>query len=104
MSDLTQVIERLGRIEGKQDQTLQAVTQLDADGKARERRLSAVETTVYGNGQAGLKTEVTTLKTICQQRHAPKPLTGLMRGVAQTVLAAVILAVAAWAMGMWKAH
>ena len=104
MSDLAQVIERLGRMEGKQDTALAELSALAQGAQDRERRIGSLEETVYGNGQAGLKTQVTTIKTACEQRHAPKPGAAVLRGVAQTVIAAVILAVAAALVGLWKSH
>ena len=104
MSELQQVMTRLDRVDAKQDDALERLARLTTASEDRDRRVEGLEAAVYGNGKAGLKMEVTTIRTLCEQRHAPRPGMTIVRGVVQTVIAAVILAVAAAIMGLWKSH
>jgi hypothetical protein len=103
--ELSQIIDRLGRMEGKQDAALTQLGALAQGSQDKERRIEGLEATVYGNGVApGLKQNQATQKTACDARHAPKPGMAVLRGVVQTIIAAAILAIAGGLFDLWKSH
>ncbi|MFA5162083.1 MAG: hypothetical protein WC421_07540 [Elusimicrobiales bacterium] len=60
MSKLDEILERLARIEAKQDAHLAGYAQ---DKAANDGRVSRLEHTVNGNGQIGLAEELRAMKT-----------------------------------------
>jgi len=60
MSKLDEILERLARIEAKQDAHLAAYVQ---DKAAADGRVTRLEHTVNGNGQVGLAEELRAVKT-----------------------------------------
>jgi len=60
MSKIDEIIERLTRIETKQDAHLASYAQ---DKAANDGRVTRLEHTVNGNGQVGLAEELRTVKT-----------------------------------------
>jgi len=60
MSKIDEIIERLARIETKQDAHLKAY---EADKACADTRMAKLEHTVNGNGQVGLAEELRAVKT-----------------------------------------
>jgi hypothetical protein len=100
------------RIEDKLDRLLEAGARQAESGAARQRAIDEHSVTLYGNGHPGLKDRVLALEGVardvgeiraaCAKNHAAGPWSKIWPTVVSTVLAAAILAVIAFAMGLWK--
>lgn len=68
-----------------------------------ERDVTELRTEIFGNGGIGLKVRVQKIEDTCASIFAPL-WKKMLFGVLQTVIAAMVLAIIAWEMGMFKTH
>jgi hypothetical protein len=100
------------RIETKLDELLTASARMTAAGENRQRMIDEHHEALFGNGKPGIKADVQTLKDtvfgikeFCASTHKPCSVwSRIWPPVVSTILAAVLLTVAAFAMGMWRLH
>jgi hypothetical protein len=102
MNELQIILQKICTIDQKQDEMLGDLRELKVHHEDQVKRVTDVEKTLYGDGQPGLKEKVQSIEEGCKTRHAPRIGGAILQGVAQIVIAGVILAVLGFAMGLWK--
>ena len=89
------------------EELLKAVSSVHADVLDSRKDVRELYTIIKGDGteeKPGLAARTLMIEKRCKDQHSPGPWAKIAQGALSTVLAAVILAVLGFGMGLFKTH